>query len=733
MRRWPYFVLFAGVTCSAMAQQASVAPMLPTTANVSAIGGPVFAGANGIVCDGVTRMDVALNALLASSAGRVVLLPPGDCVVQASIFVPSATTLAGAGAGATVLDASSGAPGMGPVISLGNPQTSSVSNNSTVSDLTVKGNGSATTLAGAMSAAQTTLQVAASSGWPSAGPFRATIQGDGANSAETITILAVSGTTWTISRSSTPSAHSLGALVTAPRLDDGIFVAVSSAQDRLYRTEVFNAGDNGLETNGVNTEIAFNYVHGNFTNGVYDVGVYNSLTSATTPSTGINVHDNIVASNSLAAPTSAWSISGISWDGIDIDPLTQHTRVHDNQVLGNDIIHFETNANWSGLNFDHIVEGNVVLNSAANCFNVTGAVDTAKFTSNKCVSPTGVGMLIHGPATNTEFSGNTVVGPTAQCVLVYQIANGTNAGVADKSSFENNVCINSASSGGGASAVTVQDNATYTLLKGFKFFGTVGAYDIATIAAATSTTLDGNAPLVVGTSGVLSLGSANSIFNQPGSGAGTLMAGGIGLSGTGVNSLVGGQNATASGNGCLSFGLTTTCDANFTVALGQQSGTLGRQSGLVYANGDFSTVGDAQHGWYILRATGVGTGSGTLTLRATADGAAAGSNNCINLAASKWMKQTHELTLIDATSGDYAIWTLTGALITRPSSGATNVPAHKFPAWTQTSSSSTTADSWNAPTMTADATNNCVNISWVSPSNSSDRFYLIDDVHAAEH
>ena len=196
-----------------------------------------------VKCDGVTNITAAVNAAMVQGATN--RLPEGRCIVTGSVIEPANTILIGAGPGLTIIDASSGKPGMGPVVRLNG-------SNAQLRDLSVKGNGAATTLASALSAGATSLTVASGTGWPTSGPFKAVLFGDGANASETLNVTTVSGTTWTVA--ATTGAHGAGALIQSPRLDDGVYVGLNLLHNSIVNIEASGAGDNGIETDGSDTK-----------------------------------------------------------------------------------------------------------------------------------------------------------------------------------------------------------------------------------------------------------------------------------------------------------------------------------------------------------------------------------------------------------------------------------------------------------------------------------------------
>lgn len=684
-----------------------------------------------VVCDGATDVGAAINTALSTYAGYTVRLPESasDCMTSVSIIVPANTIFLGSGA--TVINGALGKPGMGPVVKLNG-------NGAQVRDMKIKGSGAGTTLAGGISAGATSLTVASATGWPTVGPFKATIFADGANSTETVNVSSVSGTTWTIA--ATSGAHGNNALVQSPRLDDGVYVGLNLLHNSIFNVEVSGAGDNGIETDGSDTKISFNYVHNNFTNGIYHIG--NSGTHAIMY--GAIISNNRTEHNSVFSTTCTITASTYCWDGIDLDPLTANDIVSDNYVQDNDIIAGETEAAWSTTSSGHLIIGNNVVNSVAGCLTTAGFEDNIKFIGNHCVNVlAGSAITVHGPTTNFQIENNTVEGSTGPCMLVYSSAAPFGPGVADSGVISNNVCTNTVSAGGGYSSIQIQDSATNIQVQMNKVAGTNGGlYAINTSAAAASISLTQNGPLTMGSTAVASIGATQPLLGQPGVGSGSLL-GGIGTGSTigsaGVYSFAWGQGPTASAASSQALGYVVIADSTFASAMGGNAWTQSRYGAHCYASGDFAANGDSQYCVSTLRGKGI-TSSGTVTIRATADGNAAASSNCLNLTSNtKYMNTSHLLTIVDSTTAARVSFTLTGAGIYRgANAAATAIDGTTFPVWLRgsnngSSTGGTAALVWNAPTMTADTTNGCMNISWVSPSETADTFYVVDTVQTTEH
>ena len=573
--------------------------------------------------------------------------------------------------------------------------------------------------------------MASATGWPTVGPFKATIFADGANSTETVNVSSVSGTTWTIA--ATSGAHGNNALVQSPRGDVGVLAAATFSNAKVLNTEISNAGDNGVETNGNDTEIASNYIHDNFTNGIYHIG----QTGPHTIAYRARIHDNRLDNNSVFSTTCATTASPSCWDGIDLDPLTAHDVVANNYVGENDIILFETDANWSTTSTGHLIVGNNVVNSVAGCLSVAGWEDNFKFIGNHCVNTTGSAVTINGPATNGQIENNTVEGSSGECIFVYPTPSGTMAGVANNVSLTNNTCINT-DTGAAGSAIQISTGATNIKLQGNSVIGTNGgAYAIDSSAAATSTTLANNWPLTTGTSGILNLNVAAPLLGQPGAAAGSFVGGinsGANVGSIGSNSFMWGQNSVVSGGNSCAFGYTNAADSTFTCAFGGNAWTKGRYGMIAHASGDFSANGDSQAGDHVLRGQGTCSG-GTVTIRITAFGSTPNSFDVLNLQVNNYLQMNHHMIIKDDTAVNYVGYTLTGQGIYRAAGGTVTLDATNAPSWVKGSANGATASAWAAPTIAADDTaNKGVNVSWTNAAcTNGDVYSIVDHVTTVEH
>lgn len=160
------------------------------------------------------------------------------------------------------------------------------------------------------------------------------------------------------------------------------------------------------------------------------------------------------------------------------------------------------------------------------------------------------------------------------------------------------------------------------------------------------------------------------------SGTESTIAGGVSGTATGTRSTIGGGVANTAGgaNATVSGGSTNSADGlNCWIPGGQRSVSRGLLGRGCWANGQFSTLGDAQSGEFILRNL---TTDATAT-RLTADQAAAGTTNTLNLPNSgsyqlRLLVVARQASGSAGTAGDSAGWELT-ALIRRGANAAATV------------------------------------------------------------
>lgn len=215
----------------------------------------------------------------------------------------------------------------------------------------------------------------------------------------------------------------------------------------------------------------------------------------------------------------------------------------------------------------------------------------------------------------------------------------------------------------------------------------------------------------------------------------------------GFGALAGGYTSTANGPGAIAFGNaavasqwasqafgdTVQVDAYMSSIMGYNGHVHTRYGVHCESAGMFTNYGDAQHCRTVLRGTVTGTGSGTSSVRLTADGNAArnGGNgsNCLNIPNTNAMAvQLRTVVRSNTTAGVAAIWGGTGMLTRDANAGTT--------AWVGYSPSSPTTSSGAASgaalSVTADTTLGCLNITGTTPNNSADLWHFVTDAEWVE-
>jgi len=162
-------------------------------------------------------------------------------------------------------------------------------------------------------------------------------------------------------------------------------VGILSRNVSVHDLEVMNAGDNGIETNGVRTFIYNNTIHTVWANGIYTNGASN-----------VSIYNNTVYNASL---------TGVIWDGIDVDPYTNYTDVYNNIVIGNDIIVYNDGPKNSM--HDITVKNNQIINSIESGIDLAGNVNNILVSGNIISNVVvGYGILINGPVADSTITGN---------------------------------------------------------------------------------------------------------------------------------------------------------------------------------------------------------------------------------------------------------------------------------------------------------------------------------------
>jgi hypothetical protein len=203
--------------------------------------------------------------------------------------------------------------------------------------------------------------------------------------------------------------------------------------------------------------------------------------------------------------------------------------------------------------------------------------------------------------------------------------------------------------------------------------------------------------------------------------------GGAGNSVPGWGSVAaGGHNNTVTGLYAGTVGGDTNgVSGSYGLATGYQATDRGRFGSRVFASGAFAAQGDAQAADFTLR----GTGSTASAFRLTADGAAAGSANCINIPNNTAASLKVDVMAFDHTTVSknetWQNWTM---LLTRGASAATTA---LVAASTPTPLTNGTLTG-SAIAATADTTNGCLNISFTPPTSNTDKWNVVARVQSVE-
>jgi hypothetical protein len=191
--------------------------------------------------------------------------------------------------------------------------------------------------------------------------------------------------------------------VAGARAANGIVIYNGANNNKVFRVEVENVAQNGIEVDGSNNEISSNYVHDNWANGIYSIG-----TDATHLSSYNSIHDNDVENNSK---------NTITWDGIDLDPQTSYSQIYDNLLVGNDIIIYESGTVVSN-SPGHTILNNKIINSTENGIDVTGPEIRFVISGNQILNTTGHCILMNGSQVQFTISNNYCFNPTQAGLLM---------------------------------------------------------------------------------------------------------------------------------------------------------------------------------------------------------------------------------------------------------------------------------------------------------------------------
>ena len=279
----------------------------------------------------------------------------------------------------------------------------------------------------------------------------------------------------------------------------------------------------------------------------------------------------------------------------------------------------------------------------------------------------------------------TVVGGTgtAASVRVTTVSSGVVTGVAVNSSGAYSVqpSLTPATTGGTGTSCTL--TLTYSITGTAR--GT-NAVDFSTIRAVASQVASGLEAVVGG-------GSQNTA-----SGNRCTVSGGTANSATGSNS-------------CVPGGTQNVADADSSVATGRGSRVHGLYGANIHASGFIATYGDAQSGTYVLR----GRSTGGAAVRLTADGAAAGSANVINIPIKTNASGVLHISAIDTVTWNSASWSIPLKMGCAATAGTMAIVAGTFDFANVVGA---VAASGNA-VLTADTTNRGVNVTCTPPNSNT--------------
>lgn len=211
--------------------------------------------------------------------------------------------------------------------------------------------------------------------------------------------------------------------------------------------------------------------------------------------------------------------------------------------------------------------------------------------------------------------------------------------------------------------------------------------------------------------GAVDLQTVRSAKTQVASGASSIVSGAFNTASGAQTTALGGSTNTASGTNGVIIG-------------GQQAIDRGRWSNVCHASGRFASNGDAQRCVTELRCTSSTTADCTLT----GDGAAAGSNNCINVPAGGAFSLSISLSAIDhnAPSNNLS-WVLPNGLLVRPTTAATTV----WTAGTPVTASNGTGSAVVIASA-ADTTNGCLSLTLTPPGGNVDKWNSVARVETIE-
>ncbi len=194
------------------------------------------------------------------------------------------------------------------------------------------------------------------------------------------------------------------------------------------------------------------------------------------------------------------------------------------------------------------------------------------------------------------------------------------------------------------------------------------------------------------------------------SGQGASVLGGSGNTASGSYARAGGASSVASGYASVAEGQDCAASGIYSAARGWRANDRGLTAREAFASGYIATQGDAQLGRFVLR----GQSTGATAQRLTADGAAAGSANTLNLPNNgtyfvKLLALARQVGGTAGSAGDSASWEL-AALVRRGASAATTTLVAGGGAAVAPGLNDTAAAAWRLA-IAADTTNGGIAIS----------------------
>jgi Right handed beta helix region len=294
------------------------------------------------------------------------------------------------------------------------------------------------------------------------------------------------------------------------RTSDGVFAVDGSSHIKVYRVEVYGTADNGIEVNGNNSEVAFNYVHDNYTNGIYDIG---------TGGTGARSQYNWIRNNDVENN----SVGTKGWDGIDVDPNTAYTTIQDNLVVGNDIILYESGSSVAS-SYGHAISDNTIMNSIENGIDLTGYLTDIVVSGNRIFNVDGAGVFLNSPINNLQITGNYIDG-TSYGTYSYTegilVANGSYTDTPSNIEIDDNTIKDVGTNSGTGPAILIQSGTTHYHMEDNTVTDdrspVILTYSADVSGASTSGDLEDNS-FISGTNGVINAGSNTPTIVNAGTG-----------------------------------------------------------------------------------------------------------------------------------------------------------------------------------------------------------------------